>query len=59
MVLLDPVCLELRTIAVSMVAERSKAIAGAPGAEAQRRTARERLCCFARNDGAAGRGRKS
>ncbi|OJW91249.1 MAG: hypothetical protein BGO71_25380 [Burkholderiales bacterium 67-32] len=26
---------------------------------AQRRMAQARLCCFARNDGAAGRGRKS
>lgn len=30
-----------------------------PWAAAKRRTARERLCCAARNDGSAGRGRKS
>ena len=42
-----------------MVLERPEATAGAPKAAAKRRTARERLCCAARNDGAAVRGRKS
>ncbi|TPE64035.1 hypothetical protein FJQ54_02860 [Sandaracinobacter neustonicus] len=49
-----------RTIAASMAIGRPEASDDTSLATGtQRRMAQARLCCFARNDGAAGRGRKS
>ncbi|ATE67315.1 hypothetical protein CMV14_12820 [Rhizorhabdus dicambivorans] len=49
-----------RAIAASMAIDRTEASDGTSLATAaKRRMAQTRLCCFARNDGAAGRGRKS
>jgi len=55
MVVLLDLCFRARTIAASMVIEGPEAIDGAPRRGS---TAKEGLSCLARNDGAAGRGRK-